>query len=543
VEHNLWRIFRAVSTAAGEREAIVWRGRRLTYGGLADRTQRLAAVLSNAGLGVRRERVEVADWESGQDSIGLLLLNCPEYLEASLGSYGARTAPFNVNYRYVVDELAYLLNDASASALIYHSQFAETVAQVLPRLDRDPLLIQVADESGATLLPGAVDYETALAEAKLARAEPNHSPDDLYLLYTGGTTGMPKGTLWRQADIWVAALGGDRFPADADLSAIGSAAISFEWRVLPIAPFMHGAAHWLALRCLLSGGTVVINNVVDRFDASDFWSTVERERVGATLLVGEAFARPLIAELETGSYDTQTLRVVSVGGAVTSPETKNHLLTLLPQALVVDLAGSSETGSALSQVSRTGSQPEYGIFERRDDVSVLNIEHQRILEPGTPEIGWLAKSGNIPLGYLGDQAKTESTFPTIAGTRWSVPGDRARLRHDGMVELLGRDSATINSGGEKIFAEEVERALLNVACVEDVLVVGRPSERWGEQVVAVVQLASGSEATDAELVSGASQHIARFKLPKAIIRVQQVERSPAGKANYAWAQKIAGEIE
>ncbi len=539
MEQNLWRIFEAVTSAIGEQEAIVWRDRRLTYDELATRAGRLAAVLNGAGLRIHQERPGLSNWETGQDTVGLYLLNGPEYLEASLGCYAARVAPFNINYRYMAEELAYLLDDAQASALIYHARFAATVAEVLPRLRRSPLLLQVADESGAPLLPGALDYDTAIEEAEPVDPFSDHSPDDLYLLYTGGTTGMPKGTLWRQADIWVAALGGDRFDADADLVTIGAAAADFDWRVLPIAPFMHGAAHWLGLRCLFNGGTVVINDVVDRLDAADFWTTVERERVGATLLVGEAFARPLIAELESGSYDATSLRVVSLGGAVTTPETKRRLLGALPQALVVDLAGSSETGSALSQVSTSVSSPEYGVFERRHDVAVLNIEEGRRLEPGDREIGWLAKSGRIPLGYLGDQRKTELTFQAIDGIRWSVPGDRARLRADGLVELLGRDSVTINSGGEKIFAEEVERALVNVPGVEDAIVIGRSSERWGQEVVAVIQLSPGVVVSDSEVLEGTGAYVAHFKLPKAIIRVPKVERSPAGKADYAWAHKVA----
>ena len=540
VENNLWTLFEAVAEAVPDRDAIVWRQRRSSYRTVHDRARRLAAVLTIHGLGVRADRSDLSAWEAGQDLVGLYLLNGPEFLEANLGGYAARTAPFNVNYRYVADELAYLLDDAGAAAVVYHARFAPVLAEVLPRLRRTPLLLQVADESGEALLPDALDYEQALAQADPGIVPDRHSPDDLYVLYTGGTTGMPKGTLWRQADIWMSALGGDLLGADLDVEAMAAAAAAGpEQRTLPNAPFMHGAAQWVALRALLTGGTVVVNGIVDRLDPVDVWQTIGRERVGATLFVGEAFARPLIAELERGTYDTSSLALIAVGGAVTSPETKTRVLAQIPQVLIADLAGSSETGSALSQLSTAGSKPEAGVFAPNPDVAVLDVDLSRRLEPGEDSIGWFAKAGRIPLGYLGDQAKTERTFPPVDGRRWSVPGDRARLRQDGMVELLGRDSVTINSGGEKIFAEEVEAAILTHPAVLDAIVVGRPSERWGQEVVAVVQITGDVAASDDDIINAASARIARYKLPKAVVRVPLVIRSPAGKADYSWARRVA----
>ncbi|HEX3795824.1 MAG TPA: acyl-CoA synthetase [Acidimicrobiales bacterium] len=539
MEHNLWKLFSAVAHAVEPRDAIVWRQRRLSYGALFDRTCRLANVLQAQGCGPYQERGDLQPWESGQSTVGLYMLNGPEYLEATLAGFAARTAPFNVNYRYVADELAYLLNDADTAALVFHARFAPNVAAVLPRLARTPFLLQVADDSGQPLLEGAVDYEEALAQASAAPPDLEHKVDDLYLLYTGGTTGMPKGTMWRQADIWVAALCADGDPLGDVEARSATAAASELQRILPNAPLMHGAAHWLALRALLSGGTVVLNAVVDRLDPVDVWSTIADEQVSATLFVGDAFARPLIDELERGSYDTKSLALIAVGGAITSPATKQRLHALLPHTIIADLAGSSETGSALSQISMAGSTPEGGVFSPNQDVAVLNADLTRRLEPGEAEIGWFAKQTRIPLGYLGDPAKTAQTFPTVDGVRWSVPGDRARLRHDGLVELLGRDSVTINSAGEKIFAEEVEQAILGHDDVADVIVVGRPSERWGEEVVAVVQLTPGGTATDEEVVQAAAQHLAGYKLPKAIVRVPWVLRSPAGKADYAWARQLA----
>ena len=545
MEYNIWEVFAAVAGACPEREAMVGRDRRLTYRELLERSARLGDVFRSYGLGCRRERSELSNWESGQDMVGLYLLNGTEYIEASLGGYGARVAPFNVNYRYVADELAYLLEDASTAGLVYHARFAPTLAEVLPRLNRPPFMLQVQDDSGQPLLDGAVDYEEALQQASPSLDGLNRSPEDLYVLYTGGTTGMPKGTLWRQSDAYLACLGGDSYGPDATLDTIAEAARNSALsRFIPNAPFMHGAAHWLGLRQILSGGTIVLNGVVDHFDPVDMWSRIESGEVNSALFVGESQARPAMEAYETGAFDATALKVVIVGGAVTSPETKERILRALPHVLILDAAGSSETGTALSRTTMAGAGGELGVFQARPGTAVLDADLHRRLAPGEDEVGWFAKSGRIPLGYLGDPDKTGTTFPEVEGIRWSVPGDRARLRSDGAVELLGRDSVTINSGGEKIFAEEVEQALLLHPSVEDAVVTGRPSERWGQEVVAVVALRPGVDPGDEELLRVAAGRIARFKLPKAIIRVGAVVRSPAGKADYRWAQAIAaGEAE
>ncbi len=538
MDHNLWQVFDAVARAVPDRPAIVWREQTETFGRLADRSRRLARVLNDHGIGLHTDRDKLDGWEAGQDLVGLYMLNGPEFLEANLAGYAARAAPFNVNYRYVADELAYLLNDAHAAAVVYSARFAPTLASVLPRLERMPLLLQVADDSGEQLIEGALDYETTLADASPDLDGVQHSPDDLYVLYTGGTTGMPKGTLWRQADIFAASMGGVRVGEDIDLDGIAAHAASKEpGRFLPNAPFMHGAAQWLAFGSLLTGDTVVINDVVDRLDPSDVWTTIEREKVDSTLMVGDAFARPLVEEFEKGNYDASSLKIVLVGGAFTSPDVKSRLIAALPHVLVFDAAGASETGGALSSISSAASTAELGVFMPGPTVRVLDETRTTFLEPGAEEIGWFAKSGRIPLGYLGDRSKTDATFSAVDGVRYVVVGDRARLRADGMVELLGRDSVTINSGGEKIFAEEVEQALLSHPDVVDVVVTGRASERWGQEVVAIVQLRG--DAADEALLAAAAERIARYKLPKAIIRVDEVLRSPAGKADYGWARELA----
>lgn len=535
---NMWTLFEGIAAAVPDRPAVIYRDQTETFAQLAERSNRLANVLIDHGLGLRAERSTLAGWEAGQDTVGLYLLNSPEYIEGNLAGYGARTAPFNVNYRYVADELAYLLDDANAAALIYHGRFVPTLTDVLSRLARRPLLIQVADGSGEALIDGALDYEEALAAAPPQAPSLDHHPDDLYVLYTGGTTGMPKGTLWRQADIWKAAIGFDKNNvAISDLAA--EAAAKEPTRFLANAPLMHGAAQWLALHQLLGGDTVVINAVNDHLDAREICTTIEREKVNAMLLVGEAFARPVLAELERGDYDLSSMVLIATGGAVMSPETKSRILKLLPNIFLLDAAGSSESGSPLRQISAGPGKPEANVFDADSGVAVLDEHLGRVVEPGEAHIGWFANSGAIPLGYLGDEAKTAKTFPTINAVRWTVPGDRARWRPDGRLELLGRDSVTINSAGEKIFVEEVEAAAIAYPGVADAVVVGQPSQRFGQTVVAVVALNEGAEVSDDELRDAMGERLARYKLPRNIIRVPEIVRSPAGKADYRWARQIA----
>jgi fatty-acyl-CoA synthase len=291
---------------------------------------------------------------------------------------------------------------------------------------------------------------------------------------------------------------------------------------------------------MLGGGTVVIQSTVDRLDPADVLATIEREKVQSIVIVGDAFARPLADELERGNYDTSSLVIIATGGAFTSPAIKARLFELLPTTMIVDVGGASETGSQLSQISTAGAEITGGIFTPGPTTCVVDDERHKVLSPGHDALGWLARRGAIPLGYLGDQAKTEATFPVIAGERMAVPGDRARLRPDGMVELLGRESMTINSGGEKVFAEEVEQALMRHPAVVDTLVVGRPSERWGQEIVAVLQVdPAAAPVSDQQLIDSTGDQLARYKRPKVILRVPKVQRSPSGKADYAWAKSQA----
>jgi acyl-CoA synthetase (AMP-forming)/AMP-acid ligase II len=539
-EFNIALTHEAVSATVPDREVLVWRDRRFTYADLTDRSRRLASYLHGRGLGVRTERSALQGHESGQDHLALYLHNGNEYVEGMLGAFKARVAPLNVNYRYVEDELRYLFLNAQAKAVVYHAAFAPKLAAVLDALPQLEVLLQVDDGSGHALLPGAVDYEEALAASVPELPPVEHSPDDLYLLYTGGTTGMPKGVLWRQHDIFMSTMGGrtpgvwDPVSSYDDVRARAAAGSSDAMLLIP--PFMHGAAQWATFIMMSTGAKVVIPDENTRMDPADVLRTLERERCAMLTVVGDAVARPLLEEMEKGTYDLSSLVVIGNGSAPLTPTIKERLLELLPNVIVSDSVGSSETGAQGSHMSVKGSVST-GTFNRGPGAVVVSEDLTSVLDPGHDGIGWFAQEGWVPLGYLGDAEKTARTFPVIEGTRYAVPGDRARLLPDGVLELLGRDAVTINTGGEKVFAEEVESAIASHPAVQDVTVCGRPSERWGSEVVAVVQLTAA--ATPEELETHAAQAIARYKLPKAWVFVDQVVRSPSGKADYRWARAVA----
>jgi 3-oxocholest-4-en-26-oate---CoA ligase len=535
-QFSVAEVHEAIAATRPDEVCLVFRDRRLTWADVTERTRRFANHLLAAGLGCHTEREHLQGHESGQDHLAIYLHNGNEYLEAMLGSFKARVAPFNVNYRYVAEELRYLLLDSNAAAVVVHSQFAPTLAEVLPDLPNLRVILQVADESGNDLLPGAVWYEDALAAASPERPAVQWSPDDLYILYTGGTTGMPKGVLWRNGDANVECFG------EHALDGVGRAAAEATGglKALLAPPFMHGAGHWMSFRTWNTGGTVYVQSVPERLDPDDVWGLIEREQLNFLLIVGDAFGRPLLDRLAQGGLNLSSLTVLLSGGAPLSANLKEEFLQHLPTLMIVDGLGSSEAGGQLSHVS-AGSGATTGTFPISPGNHVLSDDLTRELEAGDPEIGWLAKSGKLALGYLGDAAKTARTYPVVAGTRYAVPGDRARLRADGVIELHGRDSVTINSGGEKIFAEEVEAAVKAHPGVYDCVVAGRPSERWGNEVVAIVRIREGHTVTEDDLRAEAERHIARYKLPKAFVFVESIVRSPAGKADYRWAKQQAAE--
>ncbi len=550
MELNIAAASEAIAAAHPDRDCLVTAAGSWTWAQVRDRTRRLAATLSDAGLGRRGDGDGDPRWTSPHDHVALYLYNGHEYLEGMLGTWKARGAPFNVNYRYVAEELRYLLDDAGTRAIIVGDTFAPALAEVLGTLARRPeLVLQVRDGAPHQLLPGAIEYESALAAAS-----PELSPelvgswsgDDLYLCYTGGTTGMPKGTMWRQADFVVAALGvrhrdGRDYLTLDELVADARGTV----RALPAPPLMHGAAHWNALSSWLAGGTVVIQSVVQRFDPGDVLDTVERHGATSLLVVGDPMARPLVDTLRADSAagrqrDLGSLRHLLSGGAVLSPHLKQDLLELLPGLMIVDVLGSTESGRQGVSHVRSGDDTRSS-FTPSDTAAVLSADLSRRLEPGEPELGWLAQSGRVPLGYLGDPTKTAATFPVIGRDRYAVAGDRATLNPDGCIELHGRDSVCINTGGEKVFAEEVETAIKSHPAVLDAVVCGRPSDRWGEEVVAIVSLRPDTTVHDEELLAAAGRHIARYKLPREIVRADLVVRAPSGKADYRWArEQVAG---
>jgi 3-oxocholest-4-en-26-oate---CoA ligase len=537
---NLGLAQQAIAAGAPDRECIVTPTRRLTYGQVAERARRIANVLHGAGFGCHRERGELAGHESGQDHLGIYMLNCPEWIECMLGAFLARVAPFNVNYRYVDDELLYLLTDSECTALVYHARYAPVLARLRDKLPKLKLLLQVADESGHPLLPGAQDFEAALAAASADMPPVTPSGDDLYILYTGGTTGAPKGVLWRQEDIFHAAMTGGPpgMPGPQTVEELAQDAIENGgfMKTMTTPPLMHGAAQWLSFGSLHKGGTVVLQGKPEKLDPVDVLSMVEGEGCNTLTLVGDAFARPIVDELKRKPYDLSRLFVIGSGGAILSPHMKEALLEFVPHAMVVDGFGSSETGAHGSLATRAGDDAKTGKFAMSNTL-IMKSDLSGELEKDSTETGWLARIGHMPLGYFKDAAKTAKTFVTVGDTRYAVPGDHAQYNDDGSINVLGRGSVCINSGGEKIYPEEIEQILRKHPQVYDAVVVGTPDDRFGEQVTAVVQPRAGERLDSTELGNFAGQHLARYKLPRTFVVVDEMVRSPSGKPDYRWAKQ------
>ena len=535
LEINLSQVFTAVAAANPARPALLVEDRVVSFGGLAERADRLARFLADQGLGCFAERRELQGHQSGQHLLAQYLHNGPEYIEGLLGSYRARLAPFNVNYLYRADELLYLLNNARPAVIQYHAAFAPLLADVLARLAAPPVLLQVADKSCNELLPGANDYEAALSSVP-AQTDTQPSPDDLYVIYTGGTTGMPKGVMWRQADVAVSTLGLYNRRESREWTSVAeivAAVRTVPSRLLPCAPLMHGAAQWGVLGELCQGNTVVFPAHPEQFAAANVLEAVERHSVTVMTIVGDAFAYPLVDELEKRRWDVSSLRVLVSGGAALHNSCRNRLQELLPWLRIIENIGSSESGIQGSRHSHADERAPGDAFIPDPTTLVVAEDFGSLLPPGHDGTGWLARRGRIPLGYLGDAAKTAHTFPVVDGVRVTVPGDRARILADGLVEMLGRDSLTINTGGEKVFVEEVEAVLKDHPAVIDALVCGRPSKRWGSEVAGVVQTGPGID--EGTLLDFCRDRLARYKVPKILKFVDRVRRNPAGKGDYGWA--------
>ncbi len=530
MEFNLADLWEGVVDAVPDREALICGDVRLTYADVDARANALAHHLAASGIGPG-------------DHIALYLYNGVEYLEAMIAAFKLRAVPVNVNYRYVEEELRYLFDDADAKAIVFHREFAPKLAAIRDELPQLEVFVVVEDGSGADLspLPNVVDYERAVADASSERDFGARSADDLYVLYTGGTTGMPKGVLWRAEDIFFGAFGGGGIGNEISRpEEIGERALAGATRCLPACPFMHGTAHWMAFNALYTGGTVVISP--DRgFDALGLWRLVAAERVNFLVIVGDAFGRPLaeaLDEAEAEGLDVTCCTVILSGGAILSPSVKLKLAERLPGSLVVDGYGSSESGGQGQSVTVAGGEvPSAPRFAVNDQTTVLDDE----LRPAAVGVvGKLARRGRIPVGYYKDPVKSAATFPEVDGVRWSVPGDHARIEEDGTITLLGRGSVSINTGGEKVYPEEVEGALKGHPAVFDAVVVGVPDDRWGERVVALVGVRTGFDEPEFDdLDRHVREHVAGYKAPRQVVYVDEIVRSPSGKPDYRWGKATA----
>jgi fatty-acyl-CoA synthase len=530
---NLADIFELVAGAVPDREAVVSGPTRRTYADIDERTTRLADSLANDhGVG------------SG-DHVALDLHNCCEYVEVMLACFKLRAVPINVNYRYVAAELGSLFADSGAVGVVC-DQHTEADVRVAA--------------GGAWVLPTGPEYEQLVVSGSPARAFEPRSPDDHYILYTGGTTGMPRGVVWRHEDIFFTALGSGNPggpPITQPEDVVTIAPVNTAQRVAPflapddpgpdefvalsLGPMMHASGQWLALGTLLGGGKVVMYDE-PHLDMTKVLDLVERERVVMLSLVGDAGARPLVAALDghPGRWDTSSLRLLGSGGSILSADMRERLLESLPSVFAISEAvGSSEAPvQAIALARRDEPTIPSLAFQARPGVTLVVDDDLRPVVPGSGQSGWLAAGGRVPLGYHNDPVKSAATFVTIDGARYSLPGDRAEVDADGTIRLLGRGALCINTGGEKVYPEEVEAVLKAHPDVADAVVVGMPDERWGQRVAAVIEPVNAAAPSLAAVQAHCRTSLAGYKVPRFLAVVDAIERSPAGKADYRWAAKV-----
>jgi len=501
-----------------------------------ERSARVAGALSAAGL------------EPGA-KVSLFMYNSNEFMESQFGVFKMRGVPINVNYRYLDDELWYLLDNSDSEAIIFHSSLGDRVARVAERLPKLKVLIEV-DDGGAGQVPNALSYHEIMATTEpMERIE--RSEDDLYMLYTGGTTGMPKGVMYDMGGMTrgFVMLGlpmlGLAAPSDASEIAAMIAAASENGSTLvsiPAAPLMHGTGCWLGwfIPHLAGGHVVTLEN--RSLDAHELLATVEQHRVTSLTIVGDSFAKPIIRALDEGKpgagpYDTSSISMFISSGVMWTSEVKQQILDRIEQAILVDAIGSSE-GSMGTQITMKGVPTETATFSKMPETKVFT-EDDREIEPGSDEVGMVAAGGNVPTGYYKDEEKSARTFRVINGVRYSFPGDFAKIAADGSLILLGRGSQVINTGGEKVFPEEVEEAVKRVEGVRDCLVVGVENEKFGQAVTAVVSLEDGASIASDDIIASVKNDLAGFKAPKSVVFVDQVPRAPNGKADYRAAKEHA----
>lgn len=517
---NLADLWELVVPVVADRRALVVDDRVSTYGDLESHANRLADRLAGEGIGPG-------------DHVGCYLYNGPEYVETMLAAWKLRAVPINVNYRYVADELRYLCRDAGLKAIVHDADFAERLESVSDDLAELRLTLSVGPG-------GDGSYERALAEGSPERRDVQRSGDDLYVVYTGGTTGMPKGVVWRHEDAFYACFGGGDWTRldpvkepEQVLERIQDEASTTTF--FAIAPLMHGAAQWTTYAIFLNGGVNVLTESRPSTDYARVWQLITEHRVNVVTIIGDAVARPLIDEYKAnpGRYDASSIFTFGSGAVPFSEAGKAELQALFPHALVTDGYGASETGAQ----ARYLGAGRFATFD--SETAVIDPVSLEVIQPGSPRHGRIARRGHIPLRYHNDPVKTAETFVEVAGERWVLTGDEAELHEDGTIRLLGRGSMCINSGGEKIFPEEVEAVIIAHPDVYDVLVVGVDDPRWGQRVAAVVAPVAGAAPATEELDAHCREKLAGYKVPRSWTFVDAVRRSPSGKADYAWAKHEA----
>jgi|TARA_B110000285_G_scaffold13476_1_gene13328 acyl-CoA synthetase (AMP-forming)/AMP-acid ligase II len=536
VEFNAADIFEGVVQRIPDREAVVLGETRLTYKELDARANKAAHALKKLNI-------------SQGSHIGIYAFNCIEWLEIMLGAYKLCAIPININYRYVEEELKYLMNNADIEAIFFHQQFSDKLNNIADALPLLKTYVSINDGSDAKSDLVCVDYEALIEHESEEQVPQLRSGDDQYILYTGGTTGMPKGVVWRMEDVLMTlgggidAVTGEKYPTP---EALADKCLQDQTTALALAPLMHGAAQWQSFNAFFSGWKLVFNDQVT-FDAHHAWDLIAKERVMNLTITGDAMGRPLCdalpAALQRG-LDLSCLFVIASSASVFSSSIKDTMITLLPNLFIIDAVGSSETGATGVNIhTKNGKLKDSGggpKFNKPDFSAILNLETQQIIpQSDTETIGYLARKGHVPIAYYKDPEKSKKTFIDVEGERFSVPGDMAKYESDGQITLLGRGSVSINSGGEKIFPEEVEMALKAHPNVFDCLVVGVKDEIWGQKVVAVIQRRDSSELTLEDLKETSAKYIASYKMPKALIFSDLIERAPSGKPNYQWAQEFA----
>ena len=536
MEMHFATVWESIADAIPDRPAITHGDNTRTWAEYDDRGARVAQAFTAAGLGP-------------ESKIALYMYNCNEYMESHYAAFKMRGVAINVNYRYLDEELWYLLDNSDAEAIVFHSSLAERVAKVVDRLPNLKLMIVVDDGPGADV-PGAQKYEDVVAAHEPMPRIERHE-DDLYMLYTGGTTGMPKGVMYATGGLADGFIN-QGYPMiglepPSDLSKIGEmvkGAVEGGAQMvsIPCAPLMHGTGCWLGWFIPMCAGGHIVTLTNRSLDAHEVLQTIEDYGASAITIVGDSFAKPLIRALDEKkpdgtAYDTSSIGLFMSSGVMWTTEVKNEMLERIEQAVLVDAMGSSE-GSMGTQITMKGVPAETAQFQQMPTTKVFKDDDTEVL-PGSDEVGMVAAGGNVPLGYYKDEEKSARTFRVINGERYSFPGDLAMVAEDGTLILLGRGSQVINTGGEKVFPEEVEEAVKRVDGVVDCLVVGVDNEKFGQAVTAVASLAPGVTVDEAAVIASVKSDLAGYKAPKSVVFVDDVPRAPNGKADYKTAKALA----